>query len=295
MLAKQAADARPHTRKWLLAALAMALPVGFAAGAVFRMASVKRATQALQAPVQVHPELEPQMVEIPPHPVRYRPAGGFSHGTMEVDAPLVTIEPGKRLHIMRHQVSAADFERCVSAGGCKPARRGEPAANLPAVMVSWDDAAAYAVWLSRETGKSYRLPTDEEWLAAAGSRIPRNVLVAGSSANPATRWLAEYEAEASLGSTGEEPKPFGAFGVNEYGVADFGGNVWEWTDACFIRAAAGDDGRSFRTVTVNCDVRVAEGQHRAYVPSFIRDARGGGCSMGKPPSNLGFRLVLAED
>ena len=46
--------------------------------------------------------------------------------------------------------------------------------------------------------------------------------------------------------------------------------------------------------TVNCGVRVAEGAHRAYVTDFIRDARAGGCTAGRPPSHLGFRLVREE-
>ena len=44
------------------------------------------------------------------------------------------------------------------------------AADRPAVQVSWRDADAYAAWLSRQTGETYRLPTDEEWAYAAGSR-----------------------------------------------------------------------------------------------------------------------------
>ena len=39
------------------------------------------------------------------------------------------------------------------------------------VKVSWRDASAYASWLSRKTGRTYRLPTDEEWVFAAGSRF----------------------------------------------------------------------------------------------------------------------------
>jgi hypothetical protein len=39
-------------------------------------------------------------------------------------------------------------------------------------------------------------------------------------------------------------------------------------------------------------VRLVEGRHRAYMPDFIRDARAGGCSVGTPPSAIGFRLVL---
>jgi hypothetical protein len=38
-----------------------------------------------------------------------------------------------------------------------------------------------------------------------------------------------------------------------------------------------------------------EGQHRTYVTDFIRDARAGGCAVGTPPSNLGFRLVRQND
>jgi hypothetical protein len=43
--------------------------------------------------------------------------------------------------------------------------------------------------------------------------------------------------------------------------------------------------------TENCGVRVVEGEHRTYVTDFIRDARAGGCAVGAPPANLGFRLV----
>ncbi len=297
MFAAQRNHPNPHMSKGLRAALALALPLGMAAGIAFRSVSISDVPQAFEAPAfrplaQVRPELEPQVVEIPPHQVHYRPAGWFSRQDVVVDAPLVMIELAKPLRIMRNQVSAADYERCVAAGGCKPARGGDAAANFPAVKVSWEDAAAYAAWLSRETGKTYRLPTDEEWIAAAGSRMPRNAIAASSATNPAMRWLSQYEAEANQdGERDAEPKPFGSFGINEYGLADLGGNVWEWTDSCFTRVAVSDDGRSFKTVTVNCGVRVAEGQHRAYLPNFIRDARGGACSTGKPPSNLGIRLV----
>jgi formylglycine-generating enzyme required for sulfatase activity len=70
------------------------------------------------------------------------------------------------------------------------------------------------------------------------------------------------------------------------------GNVWEWTDTCYARRAL--DARGDVT-TVNCGVRVVEGRHRTYMSDFIRDARAGGCAIGTPPSNLGFRLVRDDD
>ena len=66
----------------------------------------------------------------------------------------------------------ADYQRCVDDGACRALDRGVAiAADRPAVQVSWRDADAYAAWLSRKTGESYRLPTDEEWAFAAGSRF----------------------------------------------------------------------------------------------------------------------------
>ena len=87
----------------------------------------------------------------------------------------------------------------------------------------------------------------------------------------------------------ERLRPLGAFGANENGLYDLSGNVWEWTTACFVRYAAGP--QAARPVTTNCGVRVVEGEHRAYLTDFIRDARAGGCSAGKPPTHLGVRLV----
>jgi formylglycine-generating enzyme required for sulfatase activity len=160
------------------------------------------------------------------------------------------------------------------------------------VMVSWRDADAYARWLSRKTGETYRLPTDEEWAFAAGSRYQDDGLAVDSE-DPSRRWLARYEKEASLKNIeiDSTPRPLGAFGVNENGLLDVSGNVWEWTNTCFVRVALDEAGKPSDKQTANCGVRVVEGQHRAYVTDFIRDARAGGCAAGVPPANLGFRLV----
>jgi hypothetical protein len=51
--------------------------------------------------------------------------------------------------------------------------------------------------------------------------------------------------------------------------------------------------RSSRKPELRC--AGVEGQHRAYVTDFIRDAKAGGCAVGVPPDNLGFRLVVEQD
>ena len=64
--------------------------------------------------------------------------------------------------------------------------------------------------------------------------------------------------------------------------------------SCFVRRVLDDAGKVVSN-SPNCGVRVVEGQHRAYVTDFIRDAKAGGCAVGVPPDNLGFRLVVERD
>src|SRR5262249_36646719 len=169
---------------------------------------------------------------------------------------------------------------------------GGDAADRPVVKVSWRDAHAYASWLSQHTGTHFRLPTDEEWTFAAGSRFQDDALPDSAyDGDPGHRALALYEVAAERrAATDKEPQPIGTFGANKHGLVDLAGNVWEWTDSCFVRGVIETSG-AVRPTLVDCGVRVVAGRHRAYMPDFIRDARTGGCSAGALPSNLGFRLV----
>jgi formylglycine-generating enzyme required for sulfatase activity len=233
--------------------------------------------------------LEPAMVELVPDTLSYRAAGEFTESGKVVEAPLVSIRFAGPLSIMQHQVSSADYQACVDDGACHALDHDVTVAiDHPAVQVSWHDANAYAAWLSRKTGSHYRLPTDQEWAWAAGSKFVDDG-VAVDASNPAQRWIARYDREAGR-DTDTAARPFGAFGVNENGVADLSGNVWEWTATCFTRSVLDASGALTKT-NANCGVRIAEGAHRAYVTDFIRDARAGGCAAGTPPDNLGFRLV----
>lgn len=233
----------------------------------------------------------PAFVELRPGTISYRVAGDFTRASKQIEAPLASVRFTRPLSIMKRQVSAADYQRCVDDAGCRPLSPGvKPLADRPAVQISWHDADAYASWLSRKTGEHYRLPTDEEWAYAAGSRYKDDSLPVDDS-DPSKRWIARYDRESNREyGADSEPQPFGHFGANENGLYDTAGNVWEWTSTCFVRTRLDDEGHA-TSRNSNCGVRVAEGQHRTYVTDFIRDARAGGCAVGVPPSNLGFRLV----
>src|SRR5579883_642273 len=234
----------------------------------------------------------PPLLTLAPRDFFYRPAGEFTREGRPANAPLRLLSPGRALAIMAREVTQREYRRCVSDGGCPPtAQRGE-GDDRPAVELSWRDAVAYAAWLSRRLDESYRLPTDEEWVFAAGSRARDEVLPEGG--DPAQRWLARYEREGDGDEPGDDgaPRPVGSYGRNEYGLEDLSGDVWEWTDTCFARLGVTQTGE--QSLSTDCGIRVAEGRHRAYLPDFIRDARAGGCAVGTPPRYLGLRLVRED-
>jgi formylglycine-generating enzyme required for sulfatase activity len=237
----------------------------------------------------------PDLVELRPAAFGYRSAGEFTRAGKPVTAPVVTVAIKRTLAVMKHQVTAADFRRCIEAKACPVVDVDTAVPDLPMVKVSWRDAHAYASWLSRETGKQFRLPTDEEWAFAAASRFRDDALPDTLDVgDPGQRTLAVYDRDALRQDKSDPlPRPVGGFGANENGLLDMAGNVWEWTDTCYTRTAL--DPRGDGATTANCGVRVVEGRHRSYIADFIRDARAGGCAIGTPPSNLGFRLVRDDD
>ncbi|QKC99044.1 formylglycine-generating enzyme family protein [Mesorhizobium sp. NZP2298] len=234
------------------------------------------------------------MVHLAPGSFNHPQLGEFLKDDHSAPAPVLQETIDAPLEIMRFQVTASDYDRCVLDRACKPAD-SRLAGNVPATGVSFIDAQAYANWLSEKTGEAWRLPTDAEWAYAAGERFRADIDIEGGDgdpADPARRWLRQYRNEAALGRKPDpEPRPLGAFGANSKGVADIAGNVWEWTATCYAHATMSGDGVRIASSITNCGVHVVEGFHRTYMSNFIRDGKSGGCAVGTPPDNLGFRLV----
>ena len=98
----------------------------------------------------------------------------------------------------------------------------------PVVCVSWNDAIAYARWMSQRTGASYRLPNSNEWLSAARPAGKANGCTANTDAH-ATGCKDGYEHTA----------PVGHFAPAPNGLKDIAGNVSEWVDVCAKPGRAG--------------------------------------------------------
>ena len=244
------------------------------------------------APV-AHP-VDSTITEIAAKPFQYRLAGDFSRNSKPAEAPLRDARLPASIKIMNRQVTGGEYARCADDGGCPKLPHDSAMADRPMVGISWRDATAYAEWITNKTGVLHRLPTDEEWVFAAGEKVRDEALPLVDPVDPAQAWIARYEAEANRARPDTlDPQPVGSFGRNDNGLQDVGGNVWEWTNSCFLRMTLEPTGAT-RVTNTNCGVRVVQGAHRTYMTDFIRDPRTGGCAAGVPPANLGFRLVVED-
>ncbi|MGH8112414.1 MAG: bifunctional serine/threonine-protein kinase/formylglycine-generating enzyme family protein [Rhodanobacteraceae bacterium] len=97
----------------------------------------------------------------------------------------------------------------------------------PVVCVSWNDAVAYAAWLSKTTGETYRLPTGAEWLMAARG-MPKEGPCQRGNVDDASR-KATFDNDAwSCNDGAAETAPVGHYAASGVGAYDMYGNVSEW-------------------------------------------------------------------
>jgi formylglycine-generating enzyme required for sulfatase activity len=199
-------------------------------------------------------EFEPEMVAIR--------AGTFEMGSndgVSDEKPVHSVSVNG-FYMSKYEVTMGQFKAFVQDTGYTGAKVSEygcnglmnpegftPADNHPVSCVHWKDAEAYTAWLSKKTGKEYRLPTEAEWEYAAR---------AGST----TKWYFGND-ESRLGeyawysaNSGSQTHAVGQKKPNDFGLYDMAGNVWEWTcsekgdytDGKDAKCASGGDTRLLR-------------------------------------------------
>jgi len=92
--------------------------------------------------------------------------------------------------------------------------------RMPVVGVSWFEALGYCDWLSRATGKVYRLPTEAEW-ERAGRGGAEGLAYPWGNAGP--ELVPDYAKRWKNG-----PEPVGLYSPNAFGLYNMGDNVHEW-------------------------------------------------------------------
>jgi formylglycine-generating enzyme required for sulfatase activity len=108
----------------------------------------------------------------------------------------------------------------------------------PVVQVSFWEAEQYCQWWSRETGRTVRLPTSDEWALAAAGLEHRKYPWGNTDPNSDS---------ANHGYEIHHPSPVGLFpaGRTPDGLLDMAGNVWEWTATDYDRETKVVRGGSF--------------------------------------------------
>ena len=159
------------------------------------------------------------------------PAGKFSMGSpeeevdrREAEGPRHQVAIGKPFAVSKYEVAFDQWDACVAAAACPRARDAWGRGIKPVINVSWDDAKLYVAWLSRLTGKPYRLLTEAEWEYAA--RAGSNTRYAWGD-EPGT---GNANCNGCGGAWILQAAPVGSFPPNAFGIHDMEGNVWEWVE-----------------------------------------------------------------
>ena len=170
----------------------------------------------------------------------------------------------------------------------------------PVACVSWDDAKAYVGWLSRKTGKAYRLASESEWeyAARAGTRTVRywgdDADKACSFANVADRTAKERYGKWNTHNCRDghvHTAPVGTYRANGFGVHDMHGNVWEWVEDCWNKSYAGAPGDGAAWTSGDCRRRVRRGGSWVSEPWLVRAADRYVLDTGKRFNYNGFRVA----
>jgi formylglycine-generating enzyme required for sulfatase activity len=230
------------------------------------------------------------------------PAGSFIMGspphevgrsTTNPEGPQRKVTIGAPFAVGRYEVSFAEWDACVAAGGCqhRPDDRGMGRGKQPVIFVSWNDVTnEYIPWLSRTTGKTYRLLSEAEWeyAARAGSTTP---FWWGSSISTDQ---ANYNGNFTYdgGSKGEyrqETMPVDSFMPNPWGLYNVHGNVHEIVQDCWSDSGGPSDGSAWKTGSCRRHVHRGGGFHN--VPSYLRSASRAVISPSDRGLEVGFRLA----
>ncbi|MDF1882183.1 SUMF1/EgtB/PvdO family nonheme iron enzyme [Sulfurimonas sp. MAG313] len=175
------------------------------------------------------PFIEPLMIKIK--------AGSFKMHSDDIsNAPRHLVQIKNDFYIGRFEVTNAEYKEFLHDTQRKnlipPNWTSD---SQPAIGLSWDDAVAYTLWLSKLSGKSYRLPTEEEWeySARAGTQTKYYWGDEDTSAEGTSFWKTQYPNNAHnyawiKTNAKDITHIVGSKIPNAWGLFDITGNVEEW-------------------------------------------------------------------
>ena len=236
------------------------------------------------------------------------PAGRFSMGCVSGRDCQDNEQPVHEVQVASfalgvYEVTIAEYDLFADATGWhRPNHLQGTTSRHPVDFVSWEDAAAYAAWLSSETGEQYRLPSESEWeYAARAGTTTRwywgdDPTAQCAYANGADLTLLRNTTLRSAASVAQctdgarRGSPVGRFSPNRFGLHDMLGNVTEWVADCWHDnyAQAPPNGTPW-TRGGDCSRRVVRGGSWGRNPLGLRSAERGSVRVGD--RFLGFRVA----
>lgn len=228
--------------------------------------------------------LEPEMVVIPAGHFQMGCVSGINCGSDEKPVHEVKIAS---FALSKYEVTFEEYDAFTDATGRERADdRGWGRGQRPVINVSWYDAMAYAAWLSKQTGKTYRLPSEAEWEYAAR---------AGTTTKYS--WGNEIGINrANCDGCGSQwdnkmTAPVGSFEANSWGLYDMHGNVWEWVQDCWNENYEGAPADGSAWTPGDCSGRVLRGGSWYTDPGSLRSAIRFSYTTGFRFSGFGFRVL----
>ena len=159
--------------------------------------------------------------------------------TVEAQNPPTEVRIAYPFAIGKYEVTFAEWDLCVDAGGCTyaPDDNGWGRGDRPVVNLSRPDADQYVTWISDLTGQTYRLPSEAEWeYAARGGTTTTRYWGDGPGAGMVT--CEGCRGKWELRTT----TPAGSFPANPFGLHDVLGNAREWVADCWNDTHEGNPG-----------------------------------------------------
>lgn len=179
-----------------------------------------------------------------------------------------------------YEVTVAEWTACVRDGACPRLvdwSKENPNPLIPATSISHADASTFLGWLSRESGRPYRLPTEAEWeyasRAGAETPFPWGDAISPSDAN--YDHTARYRDSPTAPYRGY-PEAVTGYPPNAFGLYQMQGNAWEWTSGCIDSA---------------CAARVLRGGSFQSVPGELRSANRFPLAPAKRRDDVGLRVA----
>jgi len=212
--------------------------------------------------------------------------------------PVHPVHLGRDFAISVNEVTFDDYDKfALATNRDRPDDRQWGRGTRPVIYVSWQDATDYAAWLSTQSGKKYRLPTEAEWEYA------------GRAGTSSDYWWGEWPNHdfANFGSDvccrgeirgadqwGEQTSPVGAFPANDFGLHDSLGNVWEWVQDCWSVDYYGAQATGVARQEGDCMKRVVRGGSWSDIPINVAAASRGRAPIDKKLAFIGFRVLREQ-